>query len=413
LLLGVESFSRQLGRSYVDLAFAFYAATALAWAITFRATGDRRAALMAGVTAGLAMGVKYFGLWVVVAILVGLATAGSRRLAGIAVAAVGAALAAAPWLLKNAVLSGNPFFPFLFAGTGWDESRALWFSQWGTGWLATDPFQIALAPVSIVLTGSEGAAPWDFTVGPLLLILSIPALAGLPNRSAAAWVRGSLQYGAVLLLAWVAGAAASRLLAIVRLLMPLLLPWSVIAALGWESSARLSIPRLSLQRFLAGLTALMLGLAGAGLAFDTVRSRTAEVVLGALPEETYLYERLGWHYAAMESVNRLAPTSVVQYLFEPRSYYSTALRSRPDGILDEWFHVRRTFATQADILAGWRRQGITHVLVYYAGADFLRRQGADPLSAEDWAAFDVLLDNDLVLVEALGPAYGLYNLPNE
>ena len=57
---------------------------------------------------------------------------------------------------------------------------------------------------------------------------------------------------------------------------------------------------------------------------------------GAETRDDYLTRRLGAHYAAMQALNeKLPPDAVVQFLWEPRSYYSR-VPAEPDAILDRW-----------------------------------------------------------------------------
>jgi hypothetical protein len=114
----------------------------------------------------------------------------------------------------------------------------------------------------------------------------------------------------------------------------------------------------------------------------------------------------------MDSSPRPRSFKSIASLAEPRSCHAPALQTRPDGILDEWFHTRQIHESQDAILVNWGLEGVTHVWVYDAGADFLREQGADPLTPADGEAFDRLLEDDLVLVESLGTAYALYELPD-
>ena len=44
-----------------------------------------------------------------------------------------AVLVAAPWYLRNWVWTGNPFYPFLFGGRGWDAFLAAHYAGAGTG----------------------------------------------------------------------------------------------------------------------------------------------------------------------------------------------------------------------------------------------------------------------------------------
>jgi hypothetical protein len=61
------------------------------------------------------------------------------------------------------------------------------------------------------------------------------------------------------------------------------------------------------------------------------------------------------------------------------------------------------------ILSGWRAAGYTHLLYYRLGADFIRREGAQASTPDDWQALEALL-KDLRLVQDFGGAYALYSL---
>ncbi len=123
------------GLAYVENSVILF--TALALAPVFRASRDDLRAsrwwLISGVCAGLACGCKYTAipcvalpLWL--AAWFGTAGRGKRA----AAFAVGAAAAFSPWLIKNAVYTGNPVFPVarsIFterAGIWTDEAAARW-----------------------------------------------------------------------------------------------------------------------------------------------------------------------------------------------------------------------------------------------------------------------------------------------
>lgn len=102
--------------AFVDLVTAAFVALG-AWHVVELLRGDRSAAGWAGLAAGLAASTKYFGLLAVAAL--GAATAlgiraGSRaRLAAAALFALAAAAVALPWYVKNALVTGDPFYPAL------------------------------------------------------------------------------------------------------------------------------------------------------------------------------------------------------------------------------------------------------------------------------------------------------------
>jgi len=123
------------GLAYVENSLILL--TALAFASVFRASRDDHRAsrwwLISGVCAGLACGCKYTAIPCVALPLwfaAWFGTAGRGR--RIAAFAVGAIAAFSPWLIKNAVYTGNPVFPVarsIFperAGTWTDEAAARW-----------------------------------------------------------------------------------------------------------------------------------------------------------------------------------------------------------------------------------------------------------------------------------------------
>lgn len=148
-----------------------------------RWTGQLRWFAVSGAFYGLAMGSKYTALWAALAaaavLVIWLAGRGDlpfRVRAGIAGAwGAAAALVLSPWLVKNALLAGNPVYPFLgsvfgspsgpypdvsgFAGT---VRGHFWYGgllEWRT-WLVM-PWRIF----------AEGRSPFSF-MGPLLVALA-------------------------------------------------------------------------------------------------------------------------------------------------------------------------------------------------------------------------------------------------
>ncbi|MBI3287147.1 MAG: hypothetical protein HYZ68_03780 [Chloroflexi bacterium] len=115
----------------------------------------------------------------------------------------------------------------------------------------------------------------------------------------------------------------------------------------------------------------------------------------------------------MEYINtRLPAGSTVQFLWEPRTYYSQR-PARPDPILGVFKHEAFLRGNADEIAGVWREQGITHVLFWHAGFDFLQR-AADRrfvLSGEEAAIWDRLRNGYLLpLYRDDQGAYILYEL---
>lgn len=121
--------------AYVEGGLLLYATLALAWMLHALRGGRRRCFAVAGLMAGLACGTKYTAVPMVLALVplavagceaarrlrVGRARAGARTLtradgaarlaAGLGIFLLAGAAAMAPWLVRNAVWTGNPVFP--------------------------------------------------------------------------------------------------------------------------------------------------------------------------------------------------------------------------------------------------------------------------------------------------------------
>jgi hypothetical protein len=129
----------------------------------------------------------------------------------------------------------------------------------------------------------------------------------------------------------------------------------------------------------------------------------------------------------MERLNReLPPDSLVLHLWEPRSYYLER-RNIPDVLLDNWTRPLFVSADAFEVAVRWREDGITHVLLYRDGLDFLLRQRTGEATPWDVEQLMQLERRDLrlefgvplqlhrenglqVLGPARGPSYNLYAL---
>jgi hypothetical protein len=104
--------------------------------------------------------------------------------------------------------------------------------------------------------------------------------------------------------------------------------------------------------------------------------------------------------------------SVVLFLWEPRSYYCRGeVACLPDALLDRWLHTTHLYGADASAIAlSWRKQGVTHVLLYRLGYQAIREAGFDPLTKADMATLDDLQARYLTPVKSWADAYELYAL---
>ena len=263
----------------------------------------------------------------------------------------------------------------------------------------------------MAVTGIEGATGFGATIGPLLLML--PPLCALSWRRMTETQQrlmvDALVMSGIIYAAWLVLVGGSAQLIQTRLVFPMFPLLAMLASVGFESLRELEWPQLSARRVVGSLVVLTLALIVGGLAWDLVASDRLEFLAGAESRDDYLLAHLGAHYAAMQAVNELPPGSRVLFLWEPRSFYCQ-VECWPDSLLDRWWHLRRTTGDPGEIVAQWRQQGLTHVLLYQAGYRAAVEAGFDPISPDDQAALDTLLATRAHVIKDVTNAYRLYVL---
>ena len=266
-----------------------------------------------------------------------------------------------------------------------------------------------LLPLRATYLGVEGGRGYSASIGPLLLTLGALAWA---NRKQNTEHQGIILHVATILtvtslLIWAVAGRVSGLLIQTRLYFALFPALAILAALGFQSLGRWQIPKVRLSRIVGVLILVVFGFNVFQVVVETIQGGSTATLVSAQTEAEYLENNLGWFARAMQEIQALPEDASVLMLWETRSYYC-APKCLPDEILDRWFHDVNAFSSNADILDSWRGQGISHVLFYNAGADFIRERDIR-ISAEYWAALDDFLAG-LPEPENLGGVYSLYEL---
>ena len=404
-LLCGQTLAESLGWAYADwLAAAEGVGLLIALDSWRQAPGHRRAAL-AGVMAGMAVSAKYTaGLGILAGGVYLLFANGVRRgwrpLLTFCVAAV---LSVIPWLLKNQLGAGSPLFPFLGANVWVSADRQAWY-RGGSGFGSI--LGAVLLPVRATLLGSEGAPGYASSLGPLLLGLVPGAL--LARRAQ----RGLVTLLGVYLLAgwagWGIGSLVSPQLLQSRLYYVLYPAWAALAAAGFAGLSRIRVARVRFGRLAAALVLLSLSLSALGSIRAAVRFNTPAAALGITSPESYLAGRLGGYVPAMEAIEALGQGASVLMLWEARGLYCRPA-CLPDHWIDRWIADRHALGSADAILESWGRQGITHVLLYRMGADFVR-QADLRYSEEDWRSLEGVVAA-LRPLSQIGDGYVLYEVP--
>jgi hypothetical protein len=275
--------------SLVENGLAFAAALA-AWNLAvFVRTGEQAAIGLAGLFAGAAAGMKYVGLFVLLAAGVALLLFARRRLGAVPLAlfAVPAALVALPWYVKNLVQTGNPLFPFVFGGV----------SEYGERWVESGihehghgrgPVDALLLPFRLLTEGDDfDRGSW---LSPLFLLFAPLSLLDERRRRRCGL---ALAAAGLYLAAWFLTSQQARFL------LPLAPVLAVLAALGVFALAR----RGRLGRLVAPLAA------GAALVTGFTMSAAydaqfAPVALGLEDRDDFLAEKTPY-YEGVRRLNRM------------------------------------------------------------------------------------------------------------
>jgi hypothetical protein len=420
----------EAGTAYVDILHGLWTAlSVLAFASAYATDEDEEARpwlLMGGWAIGFALASKYIALPIGGILLLGIGWLAVRRnaLTKPIIAAVAlATLVALPWYVRNAVNTGNPFYPFLYSvfdGRNWSDENAAAFraeqSQFGIGVHpggGVDPVALggaitalALQPDRQINRGSPfGAAGAVFLLAPLLW-----AFSGRGRR----FERTLLFVLLVSLVAWFFMTQQSRYLA------GLVLVSSALA--GGAMTLRFRTMMAAAISLQAAWCFLLFGYFNR----DELTAQVA-VATGEVSPEEYLSARFDF-WPGVQAINSLEQNAKVALYDEVRGFY----------LEREYFWANPQHSTMipyasivngSELVERLRNVGATHVYVHLSpvilGPDRAARLSSaflDPAtSVENEERFRLLLidaarSNQLILISTQSVGGGrvvglLYAIP--
>lgn len=367
--------------------------------------------IVVGILNGFLLGAKYTAGILPIAIFVGITLNGRQKswretIQNLLSFSLSTLISFSPWLIKNWIATGNPVYPLLFPAGAMDDLRVRLYQSmtiWG------DWREFFLLPVRATYLGIEGARGYSASIGPLLLALGALAWAnrGSNSNGQSAVLRLATVISVTGFVIWAAAGRLSGLLIQSRLYFAMFPALTVLAAFGFQALGRWQIPNVRLSRIVGALILVVFGFNVLQVAVDLIKKGALPILIAEQPEMQYLENNLGWYARAMQELQALPDDAVALMLWETRSYYC-APRCLPDEILDRWFHDVEVYGSNADILAAWRESGISHVLYYKTGADFIQERD-ERIAAKYWEALDEFLA-ELPAPKDLGGVYALYEL---
>ncbi|MCX5769995.1 MAG: glycosyltransferase family 39 protein [Candidatus Hydrogenedentes bacterium] len=361
ILATAPIFVDQAAAPSIDLAFTGFTLAAVA---AFVAWLDDRGAewlLVAAVLAGASCGVRHTG-YLVCAILAvaGFIYGRQDRLRAPAWFSFVALIAASPWLIRSAIVTGNPVYPFFasaFGGAAMQHREI-------TGLAAHESVKaigvrdFLMFPWNIVMrTGTFDG--WSKSPGGLVLILGIP---GLFTGGRKARRLGLFSAAGV--------AAFYFFQRLARYILPFFAPMMVVGAAGvvrMRSLRFVTIPALAAV-FLFGLTL------AAGANHFKIRA-----AFGIESREEYLERRVE-RYPAFDWINNHVPPEDLVLTLDRRTYYLTGRSWQNDEPL------RRLASADPQARLDWMRlQGVKWIM---APVDYVKESPGlrDPFCAmiEEW-----------------------------
>ena len=376
----------EAGTAYVDLATTFFTTLTLLALGQGTVLRDPRWLRLGAVLMGLTLSTKATALGTLGLLALGLLVWRWRGLKESPFAAVKgtvlwgllALLIGSPWLIKSAIYTGNPVYPFfygMFGGRGWSQSAADFYTQWnadfGMGHSVSD---IALVPWNLtmfLLPGHLTAYPKPFNDYQNSFNAYMPVLLGalffpVFVRGASAAIKALALFALGSLLLWAAT------MQYVRYLLPALPVFCLLAAyvLVQAYSVRL---RSGYALAALGVCSLAFSLmVSAGLL-----SQEAPVVFGQESRSDYIQHGFG-PYAAMQYINTQLPANskIVMY-GNPLGFYCDKPYLWGDAVHGTTIPYD-TFRSADDLRAYLHKLGVTDILVYQGGFPLTPGQSGYP-----------------------------------
>ena len=401
--------------AYADMALVFYSAASLYAFVQYRKNRAGHWLAILAVMSGFAISVKYtaFVVPLTCGLLLLLRRPFVRSVATAAQFGAIALLTALPYYARNALLMGNPFYPFVFGGRFWDDFRAAWYADSGTG-IGWDAARLLFLPVNTLL-GYQDANFFDGRMGPLFLILAPVSIWILVSRTRRDTAEGVslLAIGVFSLLsfgAWTVGVINSTALWQARLLFPAWVPFAIPTALAWDSLGVFDTSRLRIGFLVNALIAVVLALTVFDQAIFVLQRNPLAVAIGAQSRERYI-ERINPSYGALiQLMNELPADAKVYSLFEPRTYGLPRL-TQPDPIIDNFAHDVYLYETSSQIIQQWTSEQYTHVIVYERGLDFMTESASRKFTPSIQKTLQETLGQLSLLAQSPDQVYSIYEIP--
>lgn len=395
ILLTVPTLPIWASLAYIDLGWSAFEVLGLGALLVWWRERSQRWLLLSGTMIGLAAGSKYLGLMGVALlgafVLFGTWKQGWRQSlrAGLSFG-LAAAIVAAPWYLKNLLWFGNPIYPLVFGGPGWDARRLELYTAY------LDSFGVGRTLIDYLLL------PWNVYVrheefGTVMNRIDIPSLL-FPLVLFAGWkwpnpvVRALILIAGARFLLWSLGSQQ------IRFLLPIYPALAISAAFVITRLERPRLISIHLGLFFSFLT---IGLMGITLFYQlriTTQFNPVSVNFGGESRENF-FARIVKDYPAIQYMQENAgPEDRLLLLGDGRGYLCLP-QCIPDPDHFRW--ARDISALQnPDSLGKWfADSGVSHVLLSWEDLDFLLQH--DPEGVMEKATLNLIAQREAGCLETV------------
>ncbi len=332
-------FLDQGGTASLDMAFCGFTLAALACFTAWHHERHSGWLLLSALLAGSSCGIRHTGYIVCALLIVAsfVASGGQRKAAFVAFSFI-SLVAALPWLIRSAILVGNPVYPFFAEWLSPADMEHWNVTAVGThaSIQGTTVMDLLRFPIDLVLRPHRYDG-WAKSPGGLVLFLGLPGLFVGGRRAR--------MLGAFSASGFVGFFFFERL---ARYLLPFFAPMMIVAAVA---ACRLKALR-------HGIAALLAATFVYGLALDVGAVHfKLPVVFGAETRDDYLLRRVE-RYEAFQWINDHLPPEATVFSFDRRTYFLKGRSYQNDEPLRRMQH--ESVRDQVDWL---RAHGIRYVLI--------------------------------------------------
>ena len=400
IFLTIPSIFVNAHMAYNDFAVVLYTMSALFAFITWRERQERGWILMCALFSGMALASKYTTLLIPSLGVLGILMAhrdsekGSEVIRDLALFIVVMALFGAPFYIKNWIMTGNPFYPFLygmFGGKGWSPEQARLYDGlvmlMGMGRSAVD---YLLLPWNVSVHARMDSSAFDGVIGPVFLLI-IPFLAGIRSKEPS--MKIIMAYCSLLFLFW---ASASQQ---IRYLFPIF-PFLALMVGAILTSYR---DNRGMAAFLAAMLGGSLLFNATHIVKDFMNISPLGFILARESRDAYLNRSLS-AYRMYRFVSTSLPPDAKVYLIYMKNWTFLCDRECYADAMFEHYTLQKILAASAtadDVYRRLKDMGFTHLMfdVHYVTGE------KSMLSPEQKGLFSAFQQKYLTLVKNDGSYY--------